>query len=164
MRRRQLVIGCGTAVTATLTGCLGSGSSPKDVVRSFLNTLYEGQEGGTAEELNTFLHPNTEVARFTGEALGRFDGKSVEINSLEVESKDGSTAKVRSTVTINTGTRMIDDTALYELRKANGKWKIYHIDPQVFEMCINNWRAAPIFRQLTTEMLSIWFLFSRATN
>lgn len=61
--------------------------------------------------------------------MERYEGATIEINSVEVLDEGDSTAEVRTSVTVDTGDRTVSDTATYDLRTADGEWKIYDIQP-----------------------------------
>ena len=137
MRRRPFLSACGTSLTVVLAGCQGSSDGedpeddddsgddsppgPKEVVRSYLNALY----GATAAEINAYLHPDAELPEFTAEQVERYDGQSIKVESIEVLSKEKSTATLQTSVRVDTGGQTLSDTAEYELRTADGSWKIY---------------------------------------
>lgn len=140
MDRRQLLSACGIGLTTVLAGCTGSSSSddagddtdegeseddgpagPKEVVRNYLQTVY----GGTAAEINAFIHPDAELPEFTSAQTEQYDGRSINVESMEIVDRTETMVKVRTTVVVDTDERRLTDTAVHELRKADGKWKMY---------------------------------------
>lgn len=138
MDRREFIAHSSVAAAIFLAGCNGSDDSgsqnnsggsttdsPATVVRGYLQTLYDG----TVSEINAFFHPNSETPKLTETQAQQYQSRSIEIRTVETQNTEGDTAEVTASVTVETSSREIDDTATYELRKSDGDWKIYQINP-----------------------------------
>ena len=108
--------------TATATATESAGDGPEAVIRRFYDRVVAGNTAGAIE----LIHPDTparEELRSSVENTGSVDEFQVRSTSIVERSDRRAVVRIEFTVTVDGDTR--DAGERFELRTADGAWKIY---------------------------------------